>query len=164
MGTAQVKAKSKNTKSLIEPPKVTVTIELKPEKPIPIPLLQLTNCTSCHKNNIGSLSEVKSVFQTYQRMAESPMLDAFMFKKIMPMSKKYADLVWDLLAQGDRFLSVYEIVCLIVLASYQTYRKKFQCTFHYYHSSLSYFRFRAQRICKWQTISPYLLLDVVRIL
>ena len=50
---------------------------------------------------LGSLAEIKVVYQTYQRIAESPVLDAFLFKKIMPLTKRNCDAIFDALSQGE---------------------------------------------------------------
>ena len=54
---------------------------------------------------LGSLAEIKVVYQTYQRIAESPVLDAFLFKKIMPLTKRNCDAIFDALSQGDSKIS-----------------------------------------------------------
>ena len=72
-------------------------------------------------------------------MSESPMLDSFTFHKIMPYSKKNSDILFASLCKGastffliSEYISVYEIFCVLILCSYQTYKKKFQCNIPVY--------------------------------
>ena len=98
MGTTTVSQKNKKAQSSIDPPKLQITLDVDIEKPVPSGLLQLTNCIWVFI--LGSFSEIMDALQVFYRLTESPMMDSFLFHKIMPFSKKNSDLIFLLLSKG----------------------------------------------------------------
>ena len=98
MGTVQIKPKNKNSGNLIDQQKSKITIDIGMKREIPVNLLQLTNCN--YNNKIGSFSEIRTAIQIYERLSESPMVDSFIFHKMIPLGKKNCDIIFAKLSRG----------------------------------------------------------------
>ncbi|CAD8137271.1 unnamed protein product [Paramecium octaurelia] len=65
-----------------------------------------------------SLSEIRAVYEQFQRRTSLPFIDKSLFCKIVPFSRPNAGYIFDNFCRKSKLLSIYELICVLTICSY----------------------------------------------
>jgi hypothetical protein len=123
MGSVDSKP-AKNAAVIFKPE--TVTLDIDVMRPIKTELKQLLYCN--HLLDSGRLFDVRRMYEGYQRRSEYPFLDLNMFRRIMPFSHTTSQFIFDNIRGTSKYLSIFELMSVLVMTSSSPYTSKMRCT------------------------------------
>ncbi|CAK88170.1 unnamed protein product (macronuclear) [Paramecium tetraurelia] len=65
-----------------------------------------------------SLSEIRAVYEQFQRRTSLPFIDKSLFCKIVPFSRPNAGYIFDNFCRKSKLLSIYELICVLTICSH----------------------------------------------
>ncbi|EGR32152.1 hypothetical protein IMG5_094380 [Ichthyophthirius multifiliis] len=76
-----------------------------------------------------SLSDIRQVYEKFQRRSNIPFLDVTLFCKVVPFTRTNAMYIFKHFCKNINLLSVYEFLCVLVICAYTHYVNKIHCIF-----------------------------------